>query len=92
VRPDSKPQLSEPLGPSLVFIYFMIGFVLGMAFTMIALSFARPYLPLEAGWARALVFAPFLVGGVFGKRVAGFGARETLPLSSALGRALGARR
>ena len=89
---DPKLQLSEPLGPSLVFIYFMIGFVIGMTSAMVGLSLARPYLPLEAAWVRALVFAPLVLGGGLGARVARIGARERLPLSAALGRAFSVRR
>ena len=89
---DPKFQLSEPLGPSLIFIYFMIGFVIGMASAMIGLSLIRPYLPLEAAWVQALVFAPLVLGGGLGARVARIGARERLPLSAALGRTFGLRR
>ena len=89
--PKESPRLSEDLGPSLVFIYFMIGMVVGAAATMIGLSFSRPYLP-DAGWVRWLVIAPLIVGGVLGVRTARIGARERLPLSQALRGALGLRR
>ena len=90
---SSEPpqQLNQPLGPSLLFIYFMIGFVLGGVSTMIILSSLRPFLPLESPWIRALVFAPLLIGVALGARVAGIGKRERLPLSAALWRALGGR-
>ena len=83
-------RLSEPLGPSLLFIYFMIGFVLGAVSTMIVLSLSRGALPspAEERWVHYLVFAPLLVGGLLGGRAARFGARERLPLSQALRRAL----
>ena len=90
--PQDPQRLGSALGPSLLFIYFMIGFVLGMSITMVALSLLRPYLPLEAGWVKSLVFAPLIVGGLLGTRTAQSGGREHLPLSQALLNALGLRR
>jgi hypothetical protein len=90
-RPErSELRLSEPLGPSLLFIYFMIGFVLGAVVTMVGLSLSRGALPspAEVAWVRYLVFAPLVIGGLLGGRAARYGARERLPLSQALRRAL----
>lgn len=86
--PKESPRLSADLSPSLIFIYFMIGVVVGAATTMVGLSLLRPYLP-DAGWVRWLVFAPLFIGGVLGMRTARLGARERLPLSQALRGALG---
>jgi purine-cytosine permease-like protein len=88
----TEPQLSEPLGPSLIFIYFMIGFVLGGALTMVLLSFMRPLLPLEASWVKLLVLAPLVIGGILGARIARIGSRERLPLSASIRRAFGGSR
>jgi hypothetical protein len=85
--PKESHRLSADIGPSLVFIYFMIGMVVGAAITMIGLSFARPYLP-DAGWVRWLVIAPLIMGGIIGVRTARSGARERFPLSQALRSAL----
>ena len=90
--PQDPQRLSSTLGPSLLFIYFMIGFVLGMSLTMVALTFLRPYLPLEAGWVKSLVLAPLILGGLLGSRTARSGRRDRLPLSQALLNALGLRR
>lgn len=81
-------RLSEPLGISLIFIYFMIGFVIGAVSTMVALSFSRGYLPADAPWVPYLVIAPLIIGGILGGRASRIGARERLPLSRALRRAL----
>ena len=89
--PKESHRLSADLGPSLIFIYFMIGVVVGAATTMIALSLARPYLP-NVGWVRWLVVAPLIMGGVIGVRTARIGARERLTLSQALRSALSLRR
>ena len=90
--PQDPQRLGSALGPSLLFIYFMIGFVLGMSITIVGLSFIRPYLPLEADWVKGLVFAPLILGGLLGSRTARSGNRERLPLSQALLSALGLRR
>ena len=86
--PKESQRLSRDLGPSLVFIYFMIGMVLGAVVTVVALSMTRPYLP-KAGWVQWLVFAPLIIGGLLGFRTARLGARERVPLSVALRGALG---
>jgi hypothetical protein len=87
---QAELRLSEPLGPSLLFIYFMIGFVLGAVCTMVGLTLSRAYLPspAEAMWVGYLVYAPLVIGGALGGRAARIGARERLPLSRALRRAL----
>ena len=84
---------SEPkqLGPSLLFIYFMIGFVVGVVSCMILLMFIRPYLPVDAFWVKALVVAPLFTGGWLGRRVASFGNHYQIPLWQALLLALGFR-
>lgn len=87
-----EPQPQLELGPSLLFIYFMIGFVLGAVLSMVALTMLRPMLPLEALWVRWLVVSPLVIGGFLGGRVARIGARERASLSHALLRALGLRR
>ena len=66
----------------------MIGFVIGVVSCMIVLTFIRPYLPIEASWVKALVFAP-LVTGILGQRVSKFGKRYQIPLGQALKLALG---
>ena len=86
--PKESPRLSADLSPSLIFIYFMIGMVVGAATTMVGLSLLRPYLP-DAGWVRWLVIAPLFIGGTIGMRTARIGARERRPLSQALRGALG---
>ena len=87
---DSELRLTQPLGISLLFIYFMIGFVLSSIFTMIVLSLGRNFLPspAEVMWVRYLVVAPLVVGVLFGGRTAQIGARERLPLLKSLRRAL----
>ena len=82
-------QESKQLGPSLLFIYFMIGFIIGVVICMIVLMFIRPYLPVEASWVQALVFAPLVTGGFLGQRVSMFGKRYQIPLGQALKLALG---
>lgn len=82
-------QEFKQLGPSLLFIYFMIGFVIGVVSCMILLTFIRPYLPIEASWVQALVFAPLVTGGFLGQRVSKFGKRYQVPLGQALKLALG---
>ena len=79
------------LGPSLLFIYFMIGFVVGVVSCMILLMFIRPYLPVEALWVKALVIAPLFTGGFLGRRVAKLGKQYQIPLWQALLLALGFR-
>ena len=84
---------SEPnqLGPSLLFIYFMIGFVVGVLGCMILLMFIRPYLPVDAFWVKALVITPLITGGLLGRRVVRFGKQYQIPLWQALLLALGFR-
>lgn len=95
-RERGKPMASPPpeprLGPSLLFIYFMIGFVLGATFTMVLLSFVKPLLSMEEAWVRSLVISPLVIGGLLGFRVAKIGHRYQLPLSDALKCALGVSR
>ena len=83
---------SNPLGPSLIFIYFMIGFVIGVVACMIILTFLRPYLPVENIWVKSLVFAPLVLGGLLGSRVAKCGKREQIPLGQAILTAFGLRK
>ena len=85
-------ELPERLGPSLLFIYFMIGFVLGAFCTMVGLAFVRPFLPPEATWVSALVVAPLIFGSLLGWRVTHHGSRAQLSLGQALFTALGLRR
>ena len=82
-------QDHNQLGPSLIFIYFMIGFVIGVVSCMIILMLIRPLLPMDATWVQGLVFAPLLSGGLFGKRVASLGKKYQIPLGQALWFALG---
>ena len=87
--PLKSPQkILYMLAVLLVFIYFMIGMVVGAATTMVGLSLLRPYLP-DAGWVRWLVVAPLFIGGIIGMRTARIGAQERRPLSHALRGALG---
>ena len=83
---------SNQLGPSLIFIYFMIGFVIGVVACMVVLTVLRPYLPVEDTWVKSLVFAPLVLGILFGSRVAKCGKREQIPLGQALLTAFGLRK
>jgi hypothetical protein len=74
----------QSLTPSLLFIYFMMGLLIGALLTMLALSFARPFLPVEAGWVKALVLAPLIGGPLFGARVMKKGKASNLTLGSAI--------
>ena len=83
---EHKEEQRTPnnLGPSLLFIYFMMGFVIGSILTMITLSFLRPFLPPNAEWINSLVLSPLFIGGGLGYRVARLGAKGPLLLSEAL--------
>jgi hypothetical protein len=70
--------------PSLLFIYFMMGWLIGALLTMVALSFARPLLPIDATWVKALVALPLLGGVLMGRRVVSKGKRGNLTLGSAI--------
>ena len=74
--------------PSIIFIYFMIGFVIGLSGTMIILSLLRPHLPMDELWAQCLVVSPLILGGLSGWRVDHFGRTEQLYLSQAILRGL----
>lgn len=78
----------QPLTPSLLFIYFMFGFMIGVALTMIALTFIRPLLPPDATWVKALVITPLAGGALMGSRVVTVARQGRLRLSAALKAAL----
>jgi len=78
-----------PLSPSLLFIYFMMGLLLGALGCMALLTLARPALPLDAAWVRWLVLAPLPAGALLGWRTARLGGRRRLGLGGALRAALG---
>jgi hypothetical protein len=83
---------SNQFGPSLTFIYFMIGFVIGFILSIIILTLLRPYLPVEAVWVQSLVFAPLIIGLLIGSRVTKCGKREQLTLGRAILTAFGLRK
>ena len=83
---SEKPPVE--FGPSLTFIYFMIGFVLGAALSMIILILIKPLLPVNALVQYAGLLFPLLIGGLLGYRVAQ-GTSFQLPLSSSILRAFG---
>ena len=74
----------QELTPSLLFIYFMFGFIIGLALTMIALSLLRPFLPPDAVWVKALVIAPLAGGALMGSRVITVARPNRLRLGEAL--------
>ena len=82
----------QELTPSLLFIYFMIGFMIGVALTMTVLSLIRPLLPPDAVWVKALVIAPLLGGAFMGTRVTSAARLDRLRLSAAVKIALLGRR
>ena len=84
---DPSPSPLDPnsqFGPSLAFIYFCFGFVIGAAGTMLVLSLIKPYLPMDSGWIQSLVLAPLILGVLLGRRVAILGRRHLLTLSEAI--------
>jgi hypothetical protein len=74
----------QEMTPSLLFIYFMMGWLIGALLTMVALTFARPFLPMEAGWVKALVALPLVGGVLMGRRVVSKGKQGNLTLGSAI--------
>ena len=78
----------QDLTPSLLFIYFMFGFIIGLALTMIALSVLRPFLPPNAVWVKALVIAPLAGGALIGSRVIAVARPSRLRLGAAVKAAL----
>ena len=78
----------QELTPSLLFIYFMFGFIIGLALTMIALTLLRPLLPPDAVWVKALVIAPLAGGALIGSRVISVARPNRLRLGAALSAAL----
>lgn len=74
----------QELTPSLLFIYFMFGFLIGVILTMVCLSLIRPFLPMEALWVKTLVMSP-LIGGIFmGNRVIAKAKPHRLSLFAAI--------
>lgn len=84
----SSEHPTNQFGPSLTFIYFMIGFVLGACLSMVVLILIRPVLPTDTFVKYLGLFLPLILGGVFGYRVSQ-GTKLQLPLSSAILYALG---
>ena len=78
----------QELTPSLLFIYFMFGFIIGVTLTIAGLTLLRPLLPPDAAWVKALVVAPLVGGGLFGARVVSVARPSRLRLSAALKAAL----
>ena len=78
----------QELTPSLLFIYFMFGFIIGLALTMIGLSVLRPFLPPNAVWVKALVIAPLAGGALIGSRVIAVARPSRLRLGAAVKAAL----
>ncbi len=85
-----SPRRPPERTASLAVVYFGVGFTLSAALTMVALVALRPIIlrdtsPLVANLA---LFAPLVIGGGFGARVAFIGLRQNLGLGRALLRAL----
>jgi len=74
----------QELTPSLLFIYFMVGMIIGVFLTIVILTLLRPHLPPEALWVKALVFAPLVAGVFCGARVTSVARPQRLRLGAAL--------
>lgn len=86
--PDTNPR-SRALGV----IYFGLGLTFAATVSMVLLTLFRPLLgELSEGGRRLAMFAPLIIGVVFGLRVAWIGQREHATLGRAIGRTLGLRR
>ena len=83
----SSEHPPSDFGPSLTFIYFMIGFVLGVFITMVTLILIRPLLPITSFIQYIGLILPLIIGGFLGYRVAQ-GTKHKLPLSTAIRQAL----
>lgn len=92
--PAPPPPTQRPRPPerkaSLAVVYFGVGFTVSATLTIVALMALRPIIlrdtsPLVANLA---MFAPLIIGGGYGARVAFIGLRQDLGLGKALLRAL----
>jgi len=75
---------------SLAVVYFGVGFAVSAALTMVALMALRPIIVRDTSpmVAQITMFAPLLIGGGYGARVAFIGLRRNIGLARALLRAL----
>lgn len=76
--------------PSLAVVYFGVGFTLAAGLTMVLLLLLRPLIMADATplIRQIAMFAPLIIGGGYGARVAFVGLRRGLRLGPALVRAL----
>lgn len=90
--PEGQPPERRPpeRAASLAVVYFGVGFTLSATVTIVLLMALRPIIlrdtsPLVANLA---LFAPLIIGGGYGARVAFVGLRRNIGLGRALLRAL----
>ncbi|MCB9529564.1 MAG: hypothetical protein H6701_14450 [Myxococcales bacterium] len=88
VTPSPAPDGGR--SPSMAFLYFVFGFTLAAAISMLLLIVLRPMLMADSPPAvlRLAMFTPVVLGAVYGGRVAWFGMRRGLGLGAALKTAL----
>lgn len=90
--PGNTPE-DVPRSRALGVIYFGLGLTFAATLSMVLLTLVRPLLgELGEGGRRLAMFAPLIVGVVFGLRVAWIGQKEHATLGRAIARTLGARR
>lgn len=82
-RPPERPPERKA---SLAVVYFGVGFTLAAVTTMVALMALRPVILRDTSplVAKLAMFAPLIIGGGYGARVAFIGLRRNLRLGRAL--------
>lgn len=84
------PRRGTRQTPSMAFIYFVFGFFLAAAVSMVVLVLLRPALMADStpGVLRLAMWSPVALGLIYGGRVAYLGMKHDLGLSTALKRGL----
>ncbi len=85
MQKPSNPQTTPPpikITISLLFVYYMVGMGLGVAISMLLLSFIKPWIPSDL--LVYFLFVPLILGAIIGFRMIYFANERALTLGESI--------